>query len=100
MRARQSYATTEEAIRQLSTIINTMQDGQNGELTLDAGTTQTTIEDSRAGFESNISLTPMTANAAAAVSTTYLTQTGKGFFVLAHGNAATTDRQFRYSIQG
>lgn len=100
MKARQAYSSTEEGFRQLATIINSMQDGNNGELTLTENVTETTVQDSRVGFGSNILLTPMTENAAAAVTNTYLFETGKGVFVLRHGSSAATDRQFRYSIEG
>lgn len=100
MRARTAYASAEEGFRQLATIINNIMDGRNGELTLVANETETTVQDSRVGFGSNIILTPMTASAAAALTTTYLEQTDKGLFVIKHGSDAATDRHFRYSIEG
>lgn len=100
MRARASYRTVEEGFRNLATIINNILDGKTGTATLLPNETETLAEDSRVGFNSNINLTPTTANAAAAVSTTYLHETGKGYFILRHGNAATENRQFRYTIEG
>ncbi len=69
-------------------------------VTLDAGVTSTAVDDNR--FESNMIpwLTPTTANAAAALATTYVSARTKGGFTLTHANAGTTDRTFLYGRLG
>jgi hypothetical protein len=67
-------------------------------LTPSAGST-TTIDNNVAGG-SAIQLTPMTANAAAALSTTYVSATANGSFTLAHASNSQNDRQFTYAIIG
>lgn len=85
----------------LTDAINSLIDGRSnatGTLTLAAGTTTTVVTDNK--FESSmvVLLQPTTANAAGALSTTYITDAnkGKGTFTVTHANAATTDRTFRY----
>jgi hypothetical protein len=41
-------------------------------------------------------LMPKTANAAAALASTYVTATAPGTFTLTHANTASTDRTFGY----
>lgn len=81
--------------------VNVLGDGASnatGEVTLAAGTTTTTVTDNK--FESSmvVVLQPKTANAAAALATTYITDANKskGSFVITHANAATLDRTFGY----
>lgn len=65
-------------------------------LTLAAGVTSTVVTDP--AFESSMVpvLTPTTANAAAALPTTYVSARDKGAFTLTHANTATLDRTFLY----
>lgn len=71
-----------------------------GTVTLAAGVTTTTVT---APFVvaagSGISLMPTTANAAAALATTFLTP-ANGSFTITHANNAQTDRTFRWSARG
>jgi hypothetical protein len=69
-----------------------------GEITLSAGATTTLVTDNRATAESHVSLCPLTANAAAALGTTYVSSRTQGAFTLSHANAATVDRTFSYRI--
>lgn len=73
-----------------------------GTVTLTENDTSTTITDQRIGPDSVLSLMPTTANAAAALATTYIdtTQTTNGSLVIMHANNAQTDRTFNYSIAG
>ncbi len=68
--------------------------------TLTASATTTTIKDSRISPVSALLLSPLTANAAAAVATTYVSAQGKGEATLTHANNAQTDRIFRLAIVG
>jgi hypothetical protein len=73
-----------------------------GEFTLTAGAASTTVTSTNCGDGSNITLRPKTANAAAALSTTYITDANitRGQFIVTHANNAQVDRTFGYSIQG
>jgi hypothetical protein len=83
----------------LTDAINSLIDGRSnatGTVTLTANATTTVVEDNK--FQSDMIpvLSPMTANAAAALGTTYVSARTKGSFTLTHANAATTDRSFGY----
>lgn len=89
----------------LTDAINGLIDGRGnvtGEVTLTAGATSTTVTDNK--FESGMAvvLQPKTANAAAALATTYITDANKtkGAFTITHANAATLDRTFAYVRTG
>lgn len=73
-----------------------------GEFTLTAGGTTTLVTAINCGEQSTIAITPRTANAAAALATTYITaaNTLPGKFTVTHANTGTTDRIFAYSING
>jgi hypothetical protein len=67
-----------------------------GEVTLRAGQTTTSVDARFVSPEEVVVLSPRTANAAAALASTYVSSTVKGGFVLTHANAASTDRTFRW----
>lgn len=73
-----------------------------GECTLAANETTTTVQATNCGPSSRIALTPRTANAAAALATTYIPEatTKEGQFVVHHANNAQIDRTFGYAIHG
>lgn len=73
-----------------------------GTVTLTASQGSTTLADLRIGAGSVILLMPTTANAAAALATTYQTvpNATKGEAVLNHANNAQTDRTFKYVVLG
>lgn len=73
-----------------------------GSFTLTAGVATTVVMAPNCGLGSNITLRPKTANAAAALATTFITDinTGFGTFTVNHANNAQVDRTFGYSIQG
>ena len=70
------------------------------ELTLAAGAASTVIDDPRAHAASVILLCPLTANAAGALASTYVSSRGTRTFTLAHANNAQTDRRFAYAVVG
>jgi len=89
---------TAEALRHAETI-NALIDGKlnvTGTVTLTANAASTVVSDNK--FESAMVpvFTPMTANAAAAIATTYVSSRDKGSFTLTHANNAQTDRSFAY----
>ena len=73
-----------------------------GSFTLAAGATSTVVTAKNCGTDSRIALTPQTANAAAAVASTYIDQADvkAGSFTVRHANNTQVDRTFSYSIRG
>ncbi len=85
------------------TILNKILQGKLNnvqEVTLTAGVATTTINDPIITTASFVGLMPMTANAAAALETTYFGVPTKGQIIINHANSAQTDRTFRYAVQG
>lgn len=70
-----------------------------GSVTLTAGVTTTTVTSELVSSTSKIFLSPRTANAAAALATTYISSVSKKQFILTHANNAQVDRTFDYLIQ-
>lgn len=70
--------------------------------TLTANAGSTVLTDPRLTASAAVVLDPMTANAAAALATTYATEANrnKGTWTLTHANTATTDRTFRALLIG
>ena len=69
-----------------------------GQVTLRAGQTTTTVTSLVIAADSLPQLTPTTANAAAALATTYISAVAQGSFTLTHANAATLDRTFNWQV--
>lgn len=72
----------------------------SGECTLAANATTTTVTASNCGDQSQVILFPKTANAAAALATTYVSAVNNGSFVITHANNAQTDKVFGYVAIG
>ncbi len=89
--------------RQIAEVANSLRDGKinaTGEVTLTALSATTILADLRIGPFSTIVLSPKTANAAAAIGTTYFSSQGKQTATLTHANNAQTDRTFNYAVLG
>ena len=71
-----------------------------GQVTLAAGATTTTVNAVLCASESFVWLSPLTANAAAALADTYVSSVNNGTFTLTHANNAQTDRTFAYICLG
>ncbi|MFM0130032.1 hypothetical protein [Paraburkholderia sediminicola] len=71
-----------------------------GTVTLAAGATTTTVVDDRAGVNSVVRFCPVTAKAASAASSVWVSTFNSGSFVLTHANSAAVDKTFRYTIFG
>lgn len=69
-------------------------------VTLTPGTTTTTVTNSYINKNAAPLPVAMTANAAAALATTYVSTVAAGSFTLTHANNAQTDRTFRFAIKG
>lgn len=70
------------------------------DVTLTANAATTTVRDSRISIDCALLLSPKTANAAAAIGTTYVSSQSSGSAVLTHTNDAQTDKIFRLAILG
>ena len=99
-------ADKDEWLRQIALAINLLIDGKSnaiGEVTLTASAASTTVNTGaalRVGADSRILLMPTTANAAAALATTYIGTVGKQTFTVSHANNAQADKTFKYAIIG
>lgn len=96
------YFDDEERHRKLANAINILIEGGSnaiGEFTVSANTSITIITDSRCGEDCHIDIIPLTANAASALSVTYLSPIDNGEFTVNHGNNAGTDRTYSYAIR-
>lgn len=71
-----------------------------GEFTLTPSATTTTVSHPNCSLDSQPQFAPHTANAAAAVATTYISAIFQGGFTLTHSNSATTDRTFGFICGG
>lgn len=71
-----------------------------GSVTLTANAASTTVSFVNCSQDSQIFLSPKTANAAAALATTYISSVGNKSFTIAHANTATTDRTFGFVAIG
>ena len=71
-----------------------------GTLTLAVSATTTTVVDHNCASDSGVFLCPTTADAAAAMATTYLTTVKNGSFTFTHANNTQADRTFIYAIIG
>ena len=71
----------------------------NATVTLRTGQTTTTVNDRLCGSGSMIDLMPTTANAAAALGTTYVSARSQFSFTLTHINNAQADRAFVYAVR-
>lgn len=72
-----------------------------GTVTLTANAAATTVTKGTINANAGVFLFPKTANAAAALATTYAAvATGGGSFVITHANNAQTDRTFYYVVIG
>jgi len=87
--------------RELAQAINRVISGQMdnyGAVTLTVSATTTVVTDARMSVDGNVLLMPTTANAAGAITTTYVSARDNGSFTLTHASAASTDRTFGYVI--
>ena len=97
------YASWENAAFEIALRVQSVMQGKlnnGGEVTLTASDTTTTVTDERVGANSRISLTATTANAAAALATTYVSSKGEGTFTLTHASNAQADRTLDYAVSG
>lgn len=71
-----------------------------GECTLRASQTTTTVIAQNCGLDSVVFLSPLTANAAAALATTYVSSVLAGSFILTHASNVQADKTFGFVCLG
>lgn len=71
-----------------------------GTVTLRASQTTTTVTAANCGYQSKVFLMPTTANAAGALSGTYISSVGAGTFTITHASTVATDKTFYYVALG
>ena len=94
---------TQGWLRRIANSLNTVLDGKinsTGSVTLQTGSTTTVVSDLRCGGNSRVFLQPTTSNAAAALTSTYISTVGKQTFTITHANNAQTDRTYEYALVG
>lgn len=90
-------------LRRVAESVNAVINGHHkatGEFTLTANQTSTVVDDSRIGTGTVIVFSPTTANAAAALATTYISAVTANQFTVTHASAVSTDRTFKYTVNG
>jgi len=96
-------ATPIASQRELAQFINELRDGKlnsTGSFTLTPSATSTVVTNQRVSVETVILMMPLTANAAAALPTTWVSAQANGQFTVSHASAASTDRVFRFLTIG
>ena len=94
---------SETNVRKIVSSINRLSEGRSdayGSVTQTANTTTTTVTNQWASENSTIALSPKTANAAAALATTYISTKSNGSFIITHANNAQVDKTFDYALIG
>lgn len=90
-------------LTKIASVLNNVLSGKmnnTGTVTLAANAATTTLTDSRIGANSVVLLMPTTANAAAALATTYFDTFADGSCVINHANNAQADKTFSYTVTG
>ena len=90
-----------EHVRQLAEASASLFNGKinsTGSITFTASAASTVLTDLRGGVDSVYLLMPTTANAAAALTTTYVSSRGKQTATFTHANNSQTDRTYRYAV--
>ncbi len=89
--------------RRVAAIVNLAMRGKINAVTdlkLTANASETELADDRIGADSVILLMPITANAAAALSTTYVAARSRGSATVSHVSNTQTDRSYAVVIIG
>lgn len=93
----------EKDIRRIVQSVRELNEGRHNaanRVTLRPNQTTTVVQHPNCSEDCEPMISPRTANAAAAVATTYVSSVTQGQFVLTHANNAQTDREFGYTVTG
>lgn len=89
--------------RRLVDAVYQLVEGRNNAVdrfTLRAGFTTTVVTHPNCSMDCEPQFSARTANAAAALATTYISAVDQGSFTLTHANNGQTDRTFGYTVTG
>lgn len=98
-----SVSTQEKDLSKFAIAIQQLYAGRTngaGAVTLAPGAATTTVSAPNCAAQCAVLLFPKTANAAAALATTFINSVGKQSFTISHANNAQTDRSFFYVCLG
>ena len=98
-----NVSTQEKDLTRFATAIQQLYAGRSnagGSVTLTPGATSTVVNAPNCGPQSGVFLFQRTANAAAALATTFVSSVGKQTFTISHASNAQTDRTFFYVCIG
>jgi len=98
-----NVATTEKDPRNFAIAIQQLFQGRSyavGVCTLAAGATSTVVAAPNCAAASQVFLFPTTADAAAALASTFISSVGQQTFTVSHANNAQVDRIFAYVALG
>jgi hypothetical protein len=98
-----SISTNETNQGKINRAIQQIEQGRlnvGGLCTLAPNATSTTVKAVNCGAGSQVQLTPRTANAAAALASTFISAVANGSFNVAHASNAQTDRTFGFACFG
>jgi len=86
----------------VDSLIEVIKGRQNnvGTFSLAPSTTLTVVQFVNCSKGSNVSLTARTANAAAALATTYVSSVDQGSFTVTHATGGSGDRTYGYEVTG
>lgn len=99
----ESWSAIKTWVLEAAAAINRLNSGKMNvtlDVTLTANAGTTTVTDARISDVCALILVPKTANAVAALATTYPSSQSSGSAVLTHTNDAQTDKTFRLAIIG
>lgn len=95
--------TGEADLERFISAINELAEGRShstGRVTLTPGAAATVVVVQNCSVNSEPQISPRTANAAAAVPTTYISAIANGSFTITHTNNAQVDRTFGFTVIG
>jgi hypothetical protein len=98
-----SVSLDEKDLRKFAIAIQAALNGRSnagGSVTLTASAGSTTVSAPNCSQQSKVLLFPTTANAAAALATTYISAVARGSFTITHANNAQADKTFFYVCLG
>lgn len=96
-------STAEKDLSKFALAIQQLYAGRSnagGSVTLTPGATSTVVAADNCAAQCAVFLSPKTANAAAALATTFISAVGKQTFTISHANTATADRSFFFVCLG
>lgn len=99
----EAMANQEEHRRKIARLANNLLQGKTNnviQVTLTASSTTTTVTDKRIGAYTGLFFSPLTADAAAAMSGLYVSAQVNGSATLTHGSTASVDRTFNVLLVG